>query len=223
MGSAAQASVPGAYAWAATVAPAAWSRGGGLLAKGAALSALMTLAAGWIGERKWGGRARIASLWGFVLASAVTWSAAPTALAPLRIDAPRGIAGMLGWALFALALAAPSLEVPVAPALVAEGAPLVPRRRLARGDAAYLAFAAVVAVSMQFIGWRVAGAERALLVRFVALGAGLAVIDAAATIALARHARRATRPLRVRLRASMVALVLLGILFLTGLLFVLRG
>ena len=218
MGSAAQASVPGAYAWAATVAPAAWSRGGGGLAKTAALAALVARAAGWLGERKWGQRARLGSLWGFVLASAVTWSAAPTALAPLRIDAPRGIAGMLGWALFALALAAPALEARTEPSpLMAGGEPLVARRRLARGDAPYLALAAAVAVSMQLIGWRVAGAERALLVRFVALAAGLAVIDAAATIALARHARRVRRPLR--LRASMFALVLLGMLLLTGLLF----
>jgi hypothetical protein len=100
---------------------------------------------------------------------------------------------------------------------MAGGEPLVARRRLARGDAPYLALAAAVAVSMQLIGWRVAGAERALLVRFVALAAGLAVIDAAATIALARHARRVRRPLR--LRASMFALVLLGMLLLTGLLF----
>jgi len=222
LGSAAQASVPGAYAWAATVAPAAWSRGGGTLAKATAVLALVALAGGWAAERRWGERARIASLWGFVLASATTWSAVPAALAPLRIDAPRGLAGMLGWALFALALAAPSLQGKgtAAPA-AGDAEPLVARRRLARGDAPYLAAAALVAASLQTIGWRVAGAERALLVRFVALAAGLALIDAAATLALARHARGVRRG--VRLRGWMAAVVVLAMLLLSGLLFALRG
>jgi hypothetical protein len=223
LGSVAQASVPGAYAWAATVAPAAWSRGGGAVAKATAALALLALAAGWVGERRWGERARIACLWGFVLSSAITWSFAPAALAPLRIDAPRGLAGMLGWALFALALAAPSIEGQRESTPAAAAEPLAARRRLAPGDAPYLVGAAVVAASMQLIGWRVAGAERALLIRLVALAAGLAVIDAAATIGLARHARRARRPLAVRLRGSMVALVVLGILLFAGLLFALRG
>jgi hypothetical protein len=144
-------------------------------------------------------------------------------LAPLRIDAVHGLAGMLGWALFALALAAPSLDRRSQSELVVDAEPLVPRRRLAPGDAPYLAGAAAIAASMQLVGWRVAVAERALLVRFVALAAGLAVIDAASTIALARHARRVTRAPRIRLRAAMAAFVLLGILALTGLLFVLRG
>jgi hypothetical protein len=144
-------------------------------------------------------------------------------LAPLRIDAAHGLAGMLGWALFALALAAPSLDGRSQSELVVDAEPLVPRRRLARGDAPYLVGAAAIAASMQLVGWRVAVAERALLVRFVALAAGLAVIDAASTIALARHARRVTRAPRIRLRAAMAAVVLLGILALTGLLFVLRG
>jgi len=223
MGSVAQASVPGAYAWAATVAPVAWSRGGGALAKVAALVALVALAAGWIGEPRWGSRARVASLWGFVMASAVTWSVAPAALAPLHIDAPHGLAGTLGWALFALALAAPSLEGNREPARVVDAEPLAARRRLARGDAPYLVGAAVIAAVMQLVGWRVAGVERALLVRFVALAAGLATIDAAASVAVARHARRGQVSMRARLRRSMAVLVLLGILLLGGLLFALRG
>ncbi|MGO9835072.1 MAG: hypothetical protein ACLP1X_12730 [Polyangiaceae bacterium] len=223
MGSVAQASVPGAYAWAATVAPAAWAHGSGTLAKVAALLALIALAAGWAAERRWGGRFRLATLWGFVLASALTWSAAPMALAPLRFDAVHGLAGMLGWALFALALAAPSLDPVSQSSLMLDAEPLVARRRLATRDTPYLVGAAAIAVSMQLVGWRVAGAERALLVRFVAVAAGLAVIDAAVTIALARHTRRIPRGRRIRFRAAMVPFVLLGILVLTGLLFVLRG
>ena len=180
--------------------------------------ALVALAAGWAGERRWGGRFRPASLWGFVLASALTWSVAPMGLAPLRIDAAHGLAGMLGWALFALALAAPSLDGRSQSELVVDAEPLVPRRRLARGDAPYLVGAAAMFDFLQFDFNPIY-----LVWLFVALAAGLAVIDAASTIALARHARRVTRAPRIRLRAAMAAVVLLGILALTGLLFVLRG
>jgi hypothetical protein len=223
MGSAAQATVPGAYAWAATVAPVAWSRGGGTVAKVASVVALAALGSGWAGERKWGERARFASLWGFVLACAVTWSAAPTLLSTLRVGVPRGLAGMLGWGLFALALAAPSLDEGRRPATVIEAEPLAMRRRLAPGDSAYVFGAAAIAFSMQLIGWRIPVAERALLVRFVSLAAGLAVIDAGTAVALARHSRRVLRPRRVRLRAPMAAFVMLGMLALAGLLFALRG
>src|ERR1700722_9461866 len=96
MGAAAQASVPGLYAWGVTVAPVAWSRGASAVAKVAAVAALAALAGGVAAERRWGTRARIIALWGFVLACALAWSAAPTPLGPLRIDAPRGLAGMLG-------------------------------------------------------------------------------------------------------------------------------
>ena len=110
VGAAAQASVPGVYAWGVTVAPAAWARGASALAKVAAISAIAALLGGVVGERLVGGKVRVVSFWGFVLACALAWSAAPTALAPLRIDAPRGAAGMIGWALFALASAAPALQ-----------------------------------------------------------------------------------------------------------------
>jgi hypothetical protein len=243
IGPAAQASVPGVYAWGVTVAPAVWSRadflamlhggdpqrglfqallGGPTVAKLAALLAVSALAGGVVGERRWGGRARFFSLWGFVLASALAWSAVPASLGPLRIDAPQGIAGMLGWALFALASAAPALEGRRAEARVVDERPLVPRKTFTRGDAGYVAGGAIIAAVLQIIGWRVASAERALLVRFVALAAGLAVIGAATDVALARHVPRVRRSRRRRLRGAMALLVAIAILALAGLLFALR-
>jgi hypothetical protein len=223
VGAAAQASIPGIYAWGVTVAPAAWSRGAPLVAKIAAVAAVLALAGGVFGERLWGGRARTLSLWGFVLACALAWSAAPGALGPLRIDAPRGAAGMIGWALFALASAAPALQGRREEDRLVAGAELVPRKGLARGDAAYVTGGAVIAAALQVIGWRAASAERALLVRFVALAAGLAIIGAVTEVALARHAARVRRSRSRRLRRAMAALVVLAILGLTGVLFALRG
>jgi hypothetical protein len=218
LGVAAQGSVPGAYAWGVTVAPVAWTRGGSTAAKVAAIIGLLALGAGVAGEWRWGGRARVPCFWGFVLASAVTWSAAPVGLSPLRIDAPHGLAGMLGWALFALASAAPALRPPAEENERTEDAPVGPRR-LTRGDSAYIAGGAVLAALLQAIGWRIAGAERALLVRFIALAAGLAIVGASTQVALARHTVRSL-PSRVRrLRRALVALVMLGLLAVTGVLF----
>lgn len=213
----------GAYAWAVTVAPVAWARGASVVAKGAVAAALVALALGVLGERRWGRQARFASLWGFLLASALAWSGAPQALGPLRIDAPRGLAGMLGWALFALASAAPPLGGRREEARVLDELPLAPRKGLARGDAAYLAAGALVAVALQAIGWRVASVERALLVRFVAIAVGLAVVGASTDVALARHLAREPRPARRRLRRAMASLVALGLLVFTGVLFAARG
>jgi hypothetical protein len=225
MGAAAQASVPGVYAWAVTVVPVAWARGSTLVSKGAAVLALAALVAGVVGERRWGApsRLRFASLWGFVLSSALAWSAAPSALGPLRIDAPRGVAGMLGWALFALASAAPALEGRREADRIVEGdEALVPRRRLASGDSAYIVAGAVLAVLMQVLGWRVANAERALLVRFVSLAAGLALIAGAAALAITRHSTRSPRPPIRRVRGALAELVVLAMLAVTGTLFALR-
>lgn len=194
-----------------------------MLAKVAALGAVLALIGGVFGERRWDGRARTVSLWGFVLASALAWSAAPSALGPLRIDAPRGVAGMIGWALFAFASAAPALQGQREAERIVEGIELVPRRALAPGDAAYVAAGALIAAGLQLVGWRVASAERALLVHFVALAAGLAVIGAATQVALARHSVRVKRSRSWRLRRAMAVLVVLGLLGLSGVLFALRG
>ncbi len=109
-GIAAQGAVPGLYAWGVTVVPVAWVRGGPGAAKVAAIAAPLALGAGVAGERVWGDVARLASLWGFVVASAATWALARGGLGPLHLDGPRGVAGMLGWALFAFTFAGPALR-----------------------------------------------------------------------------------------------------------------
>jgi hypothetical protein len=73
------------------------------------------------------------------------------------------------------------------------------------------------------VGWRVASAERALLVRFVALAAGLTILGASTEVALARHAARQPLPWRKRLRAAMTLLVVLTLLAATGALFAHKG
>ncbi|MBV9950147.1 MAG: hypothetical protein JOZ69_25125 [Myxococcales bacterium] len=244
IGAAAQASVPGAYAWGVTVLPCAWARAGAgagitaaVVAKLAAGAALVALTIGVAAERRFRSSARIASLWAFVGSSGIVWWAAPSGLAASRLDTPQGFAGLLGWALFAVASAAPAAASGQPPPAYeggpAQGAsaedgvdeasePLVPRDRPLRGDLTYVGAAALVAAVLQAIGWRAAGTERSLLVRLVALATGLAIIGAGAQLAVARHARRSVvRPGR-RLRRALIALAALALLAVSGLLFWLR-
>jgi hypothetical protein len=231
----AQASVPGVYAWAVTVGPIAWVRGAPLVAKIAAGVALLLLVASVLPTRasslsrepttnvergrRWVGLARPAFLWGFVVASAVVWAAAPNGMGPVRVDTPRGLAGMLAWALFAFASAAPvvrtRMEEPEHPV---EQTSSAPRRRLPKGDLGYVAAGGVLGAMLQVPGWRIVSAERALLLRLIALAAGLAVIGAMTQVALQRHAHRATEANAWRLRRALAPLVVLGILMLSGLL-----
>jgi hypothetical protein len=222
-GAPAQAAIAGGYAWAVTVAPTVWERGAptvSIVAAGVGLVALFISAAG---DGLWAGRGRVPALWAFVLASGLAWLSAPAALRPLRIDTTRGLAGMAGWALFALASAGPALGERQEPGRVIDDAPLEARNRSAYGDAAYPLVGGAVALGLQVVGWGVTSPERALLVRLVALAAGLAVVGAAAEIALMRHAPRARRSSKARMRSASAALLLLAGLALTGLLLVTRG
>ncbi len=220
---AAYAAVPGAYAWAVTVAPVAWARSGSALAKAAALVGLSALVVGAALHARWGVVARLVSFWMFVLTAALVWSASPAGVASLRADAVRGFTGVLGWMCSAFAFAAPPLERQGAPAQPGDrGETLAPRQALPRAHGAYLAVAAALALAAQAVGWRALAAERAVLVRFVGLAVGLAVIGASIDIALARSSPRSFSAARVRLRRAMAALLVLGMLALAGLLFVLQ-
>jgi hypothetical protein len=223
-GASAQMAVAGAYAWAVTVEPAMAEPGAPFVARLAAAAALVALVAGSAG---WGGRNalrwRVASLWGFVSASALAWLAAPGSVRPIRFDSLRGLAGMAGWALFALASAGPALGDRRAEDHVVDDDPLEPRRRLAGGDSAYVIVGSVLALALQGVGWDVASSERALLVRVVALAAGLGLVGAAAEVSLARHAVREHRRSAVRVRRALPTLAMLGALLLAGLLLLVRG
>jgi hypothetical protein len=213
MGAGAQASVPGVYAWGVTVAPVAWARGASTPAKVAAVTALLALGVGVMSERHWSGRARAAGFWGFVVAATAAWSLAPPGLGAPRIDALHGLAGVFGWGLFAYAAAAPALPSAPDGGLALVDAPTTVARQMSRGDTLYIVGGAFVAAVQQGIGWRVANGERSLLVRFVALAAGLATISAATQLALARRLPRAPQPPPAgRLRRAFFTLVALGML-----------
>lgn len=236
IGASAQAAIPGLYAWAITVAPAAWSRGAPLLAKAAAIMGVVALitaplvegtggavpepapdgaapkrsvlerVGGWTGPM-W---ARTWSVWGFVLSSAMVWALAPSALSSARMDGVRGALGMVGWALFAFASAGPALKSdPNSPARIIASTSMKPRSALPRGDGVYVAIGVVLALAMQGVGWGVAVPERAVLVRLVTVVCGIAVIGGTTSIALARHGTRIAASRKIRLRRAFPWLVML--------------
>ncbi len=197
IGAMGQAAITGGYAWAVSVAPSAWARGASIGPKLAALVALASLVAGVVLERlspPQAGRARVRPmiLWTFVLGCVLTWFATLESLGPTRMTAARGIASVLGWALFAHACAAPA--VARAPEARTE-AGLPGRAPLSKQGGAAIIVAAIGALALQGIGWGVTVPERAVLVRVVTLACGVAVVTASASVATEHHrARRGGQP-----------------------------
>ena len=237
LGASAQAAIPGLYAWAVTVMPAAWSRGAPLLAKGAAIVGVVALVTAPLVEasassakqeaptgevwrpRAWTGPtwARAWSVWGFVLSSALVWALAPSALSSARFDGIRGALGMVGWALFAFASAGPALRSDASlQTQIVRSTSLKPRSAVPRGDGVYIATGIVIALGLQAIGWGVSTPERAVLVRLVTVVCGIAILGGTTSIALARHGPRPKPSRKVRLRRALPWLVLLVVVVLAG-------
>ncbi|HEY1956486.1 MAG TPA: hypothetical protein VGH28_12765 [Polyangiaceae bacterium] len=224
LGPTAQPIVAGVYAWAVTVAPVGFEKHGprGLhdwpavsfatlallaLASGAAVEIVSRRAPGVLpGSREtW----RTLALLAFVGASLVTWICDTDALSPARMSAARGIAGMLGWGLFAFAFAAPVVEpvgAGVAGARVVAGARA--RGRVERGDAVFVAIACAAVLALQLVGWNVQAPERAILVRLTTLFAGIVILGGVGLFLSSRHGALKERPARARVRAARTPLPL---------------
>lgn len=189
LATAAPASIPGAYAWAVTVAPVVWGRpGASRVVQVAALAGPVFLGAGAGLERRFGSRTRSPCLWGFTMVCALAWVSAAGLGDPL-LDATHTLVGVLAWALFALSWASPPLKalgdaprVVVAIPKVADSWP--------RAAVANMACGVCLAVGLQLVSFEAKSPELALLVRLVAVGGGLLAIAAFTKGALARFRRR---------------------------------
>jgi hypothetical protein len=208
-----QASVPGLYAWAVTVAPVFTLHAVSVLADITGVLGLASILAGPIVERRAPRVARLVLFWGLAASAIATWMLAPEALAA-RFDAPRGIAGMFGWALFAFAIASPARPLPAR--TTSSTAPLELRRGEGL-DTAFLLAGLALALVLEVPGWSIVGRDRVLLARVVAVAGGLGVVGAASAIAVARHRpshERARRRRRARLTVGLW--VLLACLMMTA-------
>ncbi len=214
LGSTAQASVPGAYAWCVTVAPVAFARAAPSSARVAATCGIGLLACAPALEGTRPKTARLISVWGLVSTSLLVWIVAPaSSVSPMSVDVVGGLAGMLGWALFALASAAPALAFPLSGSPVPTSFRVLRSKTPAdRGDAILLWIGFAMAGVTQAVGWRVAEPERAVLVRLLGLAGGLAAVGAADAIVAARHTARKVDAPRRRTKKAIVPLILFGLL-----------
>lgn len=219
LGPRAQATIAGMYAWATTVLPVAWGRGAGWLPKVAGIFALGSLVAALLFDRA--GKYRFASFWAFVGLCALVWLLAPSMVLAGAFQGVRGLSGVLGWALYAVACAAPALswranrKPPIVDDEPPKEASLAPRSRLARSEQIIVGIGAIAALGLQGVGWSVPSPERAVLVRVTTLAAGVALVHTAATLATARHYERAA-PARRRVERAALPLFILVALLLVG-------
>ena len=232
LGPTSQTIVAGIYAWAVTVAPVGFGKHGphntqnwvGTVFATLAFLALVrgvvtdVLVRGKPGSEKLLESSRTLTLFSFATLSLVTWIVDTDALSPVRLSAARGVAGMLGWALFAYACSAPVVEPVAEPARVEAG--MRARGRVERGDAIFVGVAAALALGLQLVGWNVPTPERGLLVRIVTLGAGILVLGGVGTFVAGRHGAKTDPNPRVRQRSSRAPLplgwVVALVLLLTG-------
>jgi hypothetical protein len=221
LGATAQATVPGFYAWAVTVAPAAFGKGSPAVAEAAAAIGLALVFLAPICERRWASVGRVMSIWGLVTTSLLVWVLAPGhAEGSGHSDTLRSIAGMFGWALFALAHVAPALPGRER-ASDDLSRRLTPRGERGRSDAGILGVAIAIAVLLQCIGWQAEEAETRVLVRLVSLAAGVMVVGASASIVVSRHAPQRALSAPRRVKRAALPLVLLGLWVLAGAVYVL--
>jgi len=205
LGASAQASIPGLYAWGVTVASCAWARGVPWQTRVLAFTGpLVLLASVWVDKER-PNVARQLSVWGLVASSLLVWALVPSAAGPSHFDTTRGVLGMLGWAVFAFASAAPAFQrTESEESRVVERGRLEPRQRGSRKDLPLLSVGIVLTVLLQCIGWGVEPRERALFVRLYTIVAGMAVLGAFASVALVKH----LPPVRKKRRAPLVGWLL---------------
>jgi hypothetical protein len=178
------------------VASIGWTSAAPIAAVFGTAIGIVVLIAAPVVERWAPGLARVGLGWGLVASALVTWALAPEA-AVNGFDAARGISGMVGWALFAFAVASPAQSANVhANVATVNALPRVPRRR---GDMVALFIGLALAVALQIPGWRVEPRDRALLLRLVAVAGGLGLVSTAGAIAGGPNDGE-RRPRRPRLR-----------------------
>jgi hypothetical protein len=213
LGPTSQTIVAGVYAWAVTVAPVGFGKHGpygtqNWVAMVFATLAFLALLRGVVTEvllrdKPDAPRAleqsRTLTLFSFATLSLVTWIVDTDSLSPVRLGAARGVAGMLGWALFAYASSAPVVEPVPSPARVEAG--IRARGRVERGDAIFVGVFAALALALQLVGWSIATPERGILVRVVTLGAGILLLGGAGSFVAARHGGKSDPNPRGRLRS----------------------
>lgn len=201
--------VAGLIAWAITVAPVSFGRGGSTLSM---VLALLSLAAGIAGPLLLAARPRIGRHVGislFVGFAAGAWLLHSDAIHPMRLDPVRGAFGAIAWGVFAVSWSdrwGGKADVPPsdldAPALLA-------RATLAPLAVPITAAGVAAGIGYLIFAFQIRDPERALLAQAVALVAAVAVISASATVATGRGKNRSASGRRLTPAVVRALLVLL--------------
>lgn len=184
--------VPGIYAWAVTVVPAASDRAQSGWALVPAVLGLASLIAGAVLVKSRPRLGTALGIWGFLIASLITWLVTLSALNVERLDPWRAGAGSVGWLLFALGWGTPwrighhpedDPRAQLHPKLEARNPPRL-RTALA------IAVGSTGALACLLLAWRATEPGRALLLHGAALACAVGIIYASAQVGLAQGKRR---------------------------------
>jgi len=198
-----------AFAWAVTIAPAAFSRAGGWGERSLAVACLGVGVAGPIlmpTRKKIGRQLGISA---FLALATVVWLLTPSALDPSRLDTVRAGIGAIAWGVYAFSWGEPWRFRTEAPQDDAGGV-LRARSTLPPGAVPVTAAGVLAGLALIVVAWSVRDPSRALLAQAAGVGLAVAVVSASATVAIARaKARRApvTSLPREALRAVIALLV----------------
>jgi hypothetical protein len=175
--------VPGLYAWAVTVAWPILVRPSVSLARSLVFLSVSALLCGSALSVRWPAPARILGVWSFVALCTGAWASAKLPAGAPLLDPVQGIAGSLGWALFALGWASDGEAVRRAagPSVRAERS-FSPRSRPWSGAPLVVAFAIAAAAVLLGIAFWVSGRARASFAHAAAISGAVALVGAAAEI-----------------------------------------
>ncbi len=217
-----RATLAAAAAWAITLAPLVVSGRATLPTRLLALFALLPGVAGPQLLARGGRLARHVGVTAFVGVALAAWTFASVDQALVGIDAFRAVLGVIAWAVFALSWphpwSVPDEKLSMAPE--GETAGLSPRRKPPVAAVVVAGAGAACAAGCLALAWRVDDPSRAVFAHAVAVGAAVALVTSASTVAVAagrehrREGRRARLPINRKvfnnllLMAVVVALAL---------------
>ena len=216
--------VPGTYAWAVTVIPAATDPSQTRWALVPAVLGLGLLIAGTLYIKARPRLAMALGIWGFLIASLITWLLTLPSLHIERLDPWRASAGSIGWLLFALGWGTPwrighhpedDPRAQLHPKLEARKPP---RLR----SAISVGVGSLGALTCLLLAWRASEPGRALLLHGTALACAVGIIHASAHVGLAQGKRRKTVAPKQRFTyafpwlMAIVALMVIALAWLLG-------
>ncbi|NUO52994.1 MAG: hypothetical protein HOV80_29460 [Polyangiaceae bacterium] len=173
------------FAWAVTIAPAAFSRAGGWPERALSVAALAAGVAGpvFMPTKKRIGRQLGITL--FLALATVVWLLTSSALDPSRLDTVRAGIGAIAWGVYAFSWGEPWRFRTEAPQDDAGGV-LRARTTLPSGAVAVASLGVLASLGLLVLGWSVRDPSRALLAQAASIGLSVAIVSAAAQVAIAR-------------------------------------